>query len=87
MKIDNILKLETDELIKIRKNKLIGTCLLGIIVLFLLGIKIYDYYQRNEFDSMMIIPIIFSPFFIFEFIKLIKINSELNRRKTNGKSN
>lgn len=87
MKIEDIVKLKTEELIKIRKNKRIGTWLLGTIIIFLLEINIYDYYQTNEFDSMMIIPIIFLPFFIFEFIKLNKISSELNPRNTNGKSN
>ena len=87
MKIDDIIKLKTEELIKNRNIKRIGTWLLGIVVLILLVIKILDYYQTNEFDSMMILPIIFLPYVISEIMKLKKINSELKRRNTNGKSN
>lgn len=87
MKIEDILKLKTEEIIKIQKKKRIATWLLGIIVLFLFVIKIYDYSQTNEFDSMMILPVVFLPMVISEFLKLNKINAELNLRNTNGESN
>ncbi len=87
MKIKDILKLKTEEIIKIQKKKRIGTWFLGIIVLFLFAIKIYDYSKTNEFDSMMILPVVFLPIVILEFMKLNKINKELKSRNANGKSN
>ncbi|MFI1770167.1 hypothetical protein [Thalassobellus citreus] len=87
MKIDDILKLKTEEIIKIQKKKNITTWLLGIIVLFIIVIKVIDYSKTNEFDSMMILPVVFLPMVISDFMKLNKINAELKFRNTNGKSN
>ena len=87
MKIDDILKLKTEEIIKIQKKKRITTWLLGIIVLFIIVIKVIDYSKTNEFDSMMILPVVFLPMVISEFMKLNKINAELKFRNTNGESN
>ena len=87
MKIEDILKLKTEEIIKIRRKKRIATWLLGIIVLFIIVIKVIDYSKTNEFDSVIILPIVFLPMVISEFMKLNKINEELKFRNTNEQSN
>lgn len=80
MKLDETLKLNTDLLTKTMKKIRTFTWVFGIILLLLICLKGYDFYETRKVDVIMVIPIVFIPM-LFKKIKELKaIKKELNSR-------
>lgn len=81
MKIEDILQLETAELVKARKSKSIVVWFLAITLLAVVAMVGVQFYRTRTLSALIILPIGLMPIVLSEFSKLSKMDKELKQRQ------